>query len=245
MFKGIKVNNLLSYKKVLIIISFMFLLVGCGRPSSRARSNCEKIGLERAKSYIRERYGIDNLNITSVIASESGENEIWPDIYTDYDLTGSVSIDYEYKGAHGSIKSYCDGTDEEAYAKIDTYESTNGYDSDNCVEYDDIKFCLLGSNMIDINVSSSYEYIDDNQILKTYRIDQNGTIEQYHVYRVYIPVNKISGNHNKLKLHSVQVRDTENYTSDENMSITSDFKYIYEEVIISNTTAYFTVVDSE
>ena len=44
-----------------------------------AKGNCEKIGLERAKSYIRERYGIDNLNITSVIASESGENEIWPD----------------------------------------------------------------------------------------------------------------------------------------------------------------------
>lgn len=227
-----------KYIKVLIIISFMFLLVGCGRPSSRAKSNCEKIGLERVKNYVSSRYGIDNLDIYSVVANESGENAIWPDIYTDYDLTGSVSIDFKYKGAYGSINSYCEGTDSEAYAKIEINSSRNTNDFNNCIQYDGIMICLLGSNMIDINVTSSYEYIDNNQVLKTYRIDQTSNREQY---RIYIPVDQISGNYNELKLHNVQIRDTKNYSSSESLRVTSDFKYFYEKIIISDTTAYFTV----
>ena len=227
-----------SIKVIVLLIILLIASTGCTRVSQSEKTRCESIGMQRATTWLRNK-GI-NANIVSANAKITGDRQIWYEVYLDQRLSGDVDVEINYNGVNKAIKTDCKGTDEEAYNRMDTL---NGREDQltSCVTYDGIKVCNVNGEEPDIQISTSYEKLDENQVINTYTITQK---ENRGFFRVYIPIYKVGSRYNSLTLLNKQIRTNGDYTSKERLNVTNDFNYFYTSINITEGKGQFTIIEN-
>lgn len=228
-----------SIKVIVLLIIILIASTGCTRVSQSEKARCESIGMQRATTWLSDKKGI-TANIVSANAATTGDNQIWYEVYVDERLSGEVDVEINYMGVNKAIKTSCNGTDEEAYRNMDIINNRDDQLT-SCVTYDGVKVCNVDGTEPDIQVSTTYEKMDENQVINTYTITQE---EKRGFFRVYIPVYKVGNGYSSLALLNKQIRSTGDYTSKERLNVTNDFNYFYTSINITEGKGQFTIIEN-
>lgn len=227
-------------KVIILLLITVLLTTGC-EVSNRERINCENKGVKLAKKWLIKEYGI-NPQITNVHADISGNMQVWPDIYLDRNLTGTVNVTIKYRGVYKDILSYCNKSEEEALGLMTRYNNrSDSRENFNCMTYDDILICNNKNDDSNIIVDKIRVFDSYNRVIDTYKTISS---EDRQFYKIYIPVYKLNDNYNSLEFLTTQVRETGDYTSTYTLTLTNDFKYYVGNYYLSGTEGSFTIVES-
>ena len=126
---------------IILLVVVLIAATGCHRVPQREKMACEQTGAERTLTWLTNKKGVSTKFIKAE-ADITGQNSIWPDVYLDEELSGVVSVTVNYKGVYKTIKTTCEGTDEEAYEFMD---KVNNYD-------DKLTACITYSGVIVCNI---------------------------------------------------------------------------------------------
>lgn len=226
-------------KVIILLLVTVLITTGC-EVSNREKINCENKGVELARKWLIKEYGI-NPEITNVHANTSGNMQVWPDIYLDRNLTGTVNVTIKYKGVNKDVLAYCNKSEEEALEMMTRYNNrSDSKENFNCMTYDDIEICKTQGSISNTSVTKTVVYDSYNRVINTYNVVDP---EERQFYKVYIPVYKVQGNYNSLALLTTQIRSTGDYTSDYTLSLTNDFKYYMGNFYVSETEGLFTIIE--